>query len=109
MPQESTKQSIETTGRSEWRPIETAPKDGTVIDVWLGDADDSDIAFYCTPGTRRSAGWHWKHEKFRPTAGLNILNTWVLPTHWMPLPEPPNDVQLQRDMDDYGPEVGTDR
>jgi len=22
-----------------WRPIETAPKDGTVFDVWLGDAE----------------------------------------------------------------------
>lgn len=37
-----------------WQPIETAPKDGTIVDVWLGDADESDRNFYCTGKTRRS-------------------------------------------------------
>jgi hypothetical protein len=74
---------------SEWQPIETAPKDGTIIDVWLGDADQSDIAFYCTPGTKRSSGWYYKNSKFRPNMGLGILTVFIQPTHWMPLPSPP--------------------
>lgn len=75
---------------SEWQPIETAPKDGTIIDVWLGDADESDQAFYCSEGSRRSPNWTWRHGKFRPLGGLNVtMPVFVRPTHWMPLPEPP--------------------
>lgn len=73
-----------------WQPIETAPRDGTIIDVWLGgEAEESEIEFYCTPGTRRSTGWKWKDEKFRPDTGLTALTTFVVPTHWMPIPAPP--------------------
>ena len=75
---------------SEWQPIETAPKDGTIIDVWLGEADRSDVEFYCTTGTRRSAGWCFKNGKFRPLGGLEpAMPVFVIPTHWMPLPDPP--------------------
>jgi hypothetical protein len=74
----------------EWQPIETAPKDGTIIDVWLGDCPPEDAFFYCGgKGSLRSANWHWQNGKFRPYLGLNILTTFVEPTHWMPLPEPP--------------------
>lgn len=71
-----------------WQPIETAPKDGTIFDVWLGDADASDLDFYCDRGTRRSPSWQWWGDKFRPAAGLKLL-TFVQPTHWIPLPDPP--------------------
>jgi len=74
---------------TEWQPIETAPRDGTVFDVWLGDADASDVDFYCTPGTRRSPGWHWFNDKFRPKVNSLQIPTFVTPTHWTPLPEPP--------------------
>lgn len=74
-----------------WRPIETAPKDGTVIDVWLGDADVSDLDFYCQSRTcKRSANWYWSNGKFRPFTGWDLpLTTFVEPTHWIPLPAPP--------------------
>jgi hypothetical protein len=72
-----------------WQPIESAPFDGTIIDVWLGDADDDEVSFYCTPGTRRSCGWRWHQWKFRPVTGLGVPVVTVRPTHWMPLPEPP--------------------
>lgn len=73
-----------------WRPIEEAPKDGTVIDVWLGDASESDVNFYCTEGTRRSPGWSWYRGKFRPCAGLDVqVPVFVTPTHYRPLPPPP--------------------
>lgn len=76
---------------TEWQPIETAPRDGTIIDVWLGDADSSDLDFYCQSRTcKRSANWHWSHGKFRPFTGSNVpLTTFVEPTNWMPLPSPP--------------------
>lgn len=74
--------------RMGWKPIKTAPKNGTVIDVWLGNASPEDVEFYCSPGTRRSANWHWFQGRFRPFSGLNVLVTTVDPTHWRPLPPP---------------------
>lgn len=74
---------------SGWQPIETAPRNGTIIDVWLGTADLDDVAFYCGPsGSRRAADWVWVGGKFRPAMGLQMPVS-VEPTHWMPLPEPP--------------------
>jgi hypothetical protein len=73
--------------RSGWQPIETAPTDGTIIDVWLGDASPADLAFYCAQD-KRSADWRWMDGKFRPVGGLGGPVS-VVPTHWMPLPEPP--------------------
>lgn len=76
-----------------WLPIATAPKD-KIIDVWLGDADESDVAFYCTPGTRRSPGWKWRDGKLRPLGGLDVsMTVFVVPTHWQPLPQPPEGEQ----------------
>ena len=82
-----------------WQPIDTAPKDGAIIDVWLGDTDDpvttagkSDIEFYCSKGTKRSPAWHWNGDRFRPhIAGLVPLTTFVQPSHWMPISTPPTD------------------
>lgn len=74
---------------SGWQDISTAPKDGTRIDVWLGDGDAEDIEFYCAKGSRRSTDWHWKSGRFRPAMGLQIPVVTVRPTHWMPLPSPP--------------------
>ena len=73
-----------------WQPIETAPQDGSIFDVWLGgDVELSDLQFYCVPGSRRSSDWHWFEGKFRPYVGLVSVPTFVEPTHWQPLPEPP--------------------
>ena len=73
-----------------WHPIETAPKDGTIFDVWLGDAESADVSFYCSPGTRRSTDWAWRDGKFRPLGGLNVtMPVFVVPTHWAHRPNPP--------------------
>jgi hypothetical protein len=72
-----------------WRPIETAPRDGSVINVWLADADQDDAAFYCVHGTRFSSGWAFANGKFRPIGGLPGIPVQVQPTHWMPVPEGP--------------------
>ena len=83
----------------QWQPIETAPKDGTVIDVWLGDNGDptttagvSEVEFYCTPGTKRAPGWSWdsRRVKWVPRQGLGTP-VFVQPSHWQPLPEGPQE------------------
>jgi hypothetical protein len=76
----------------EWRPIETAPKDGSFIMVWVDHPGSEfcpepfarvDLAYWdegtTTPGFERTPGWacHW-------------IGT---PTHWMPLPAPPQRVK----------------
>lgn len=77
-----------------WRPIETAPKDGIIIDVWLGNADDSETEFYCPDGTKRSSAWVWGNGKFRPVTGLpGMMTVFVQPTHWQPLPAAPEGVK----------------
>lgn len=63
----------------EWQPIETAPKDGTVIigykkrdDMY----DDSPQVFEC------------KYESMWLATGFEFDKWIVIPTHWMPLQEP---------------------
>lgn len=75
--------------RSPWRSMDSAPTDGTLINVWLGDADQDDAAFYCVPGTRFSAGWSYVNGKFRPIGGLPGIPVQVQPTAWMPVPGGP--------------------
>lgn len=67
-----------------WRPIETAPKDGTEIDVWCASDAEGDDGGYriarvwwcCVDRCWRSYSderMQWAHQ----------------PTHWMPLPASP--------------------
>lgn len=67
---------------AEWQPIETAPRDGTVI---LG-FDSGVIAAMCfvKPIFGGIPAWEladlaWPNESMS-----------AYPTHWMPIPEPPN-------------------
>jgi hypothetical protein len=69
-----------------WQPIETAPKDGTAILLWPYNPGDAyggyalkEVALgYYTPD----------EEWFNPEQRCPFE-----PTHWMPLPEPPEDIQ----------------
>lgn len=76
-------------GEMRWQPIETAPKDGTKVDLfakcWLPDSDTFTLQrftdCYWTTGdsmTNRSA--HWR----------NLDMGWY-PIAWMPLPAPPTE------------------
>ena len=65
---------------SEWKPIETAPRDGSQILKWTGRW------FACVEWHSRpdhSAFWEMAHD----AQGVYALSG--LATHWMPLPEPP--------------------
>ncbi len=64
----------------EWQPIETAPRDKAMIDIWAKqwNAKTDEFEF------RRFAGCFFDESG----------NIWGMPTdyratHWMPLPEPP--------------------
>jgi hypothetical protein len=78
---------------SEWQPIETAPKDGTEVLLAVGGIVDTGNWQAESPVGLESGvivdpvlpeGWY----------GLRGLCPWdgVQPTHWMPLPEPPQAV-----------------
>ena len=79
---------------SNWQPIETAPKDGTAIWVLLGGQP---FIGYYDPDRLRKAGEWFVKASFRRRVregGLpdDIYGTYrfgVEPTHWLPLPDPP--------------------
>ncbi len=61
----------------EWREMESAPKDGTVILVWRPSLAIVKIQIACFVNDR------WE------TYGSGPMWEGYLPTHWMPLPSPP--------------------
>jgi hypothetical protein len=70
---------------NDWQPIETAPKDGTTIILWLGSSWNSvAYAYWFEPfGT-------WVRDGFEPLPddewfGIGAL----IPTHWMSAPGAP--------------------
>lgn len=66
-----------------WQPIEAAPKDGRIL--LMRDRNRICIGRYCTDrGALNVLPEYWTDE------GYGV--TWARrhpPTHWMPLPEPP--------------------
>jgi hypothetical protein len=76
--------------RQEWQPIETAPKDGTRIDVW--------VPTWLRTGNRMpNAKWRDGRWSFwwEPTQEwLSIEEEYEGgPSHWMPLPPPPKEMK----------------
>jgi hypothetical protein len=72
---------------NKWQPIETAPKDGTLILIWVKHEVGPDMMMiakfhteYDEPADDPSERLRWKEE-----AGFYNVRA----THWMPLPEPP--------------------
>lgn len=71
---------------SEWQPIETAPKDGTVIDLWAVDRC-ANCFWY-----EQEDPEDWRYSEWRQLYSEAPHSSFPLglePTHWMPLPEPP--------------------
>lgn len=61
-----------------WQPIETAPKDGTEVLGWLSRSIDEQPYVETMWYVPDAEVWVGDYDGCR-----------VLPTHWMPLPEPP--------------------
>lgn len=67
----------------EWKPIETAPKDGSrVLTYRYGFRESMAVAWFNNSGCGV--------ERWVPVNG----SAWPDPTHWMPLPAPPSNVEL---------------
>ncbi len=71
----------------EWKPIATAPKDGTVLLFWTGLVEEC--------GSHQIGLWFdgiWLGDsycgKWETLDGVALEGTFS-PTHWMPLPSPP--------------------
>lgn len=85
VPEEGYSSRIVTTGpldrlldrESGWQPIETAPKDGTRIWCWNG-VGQTDAA-WINPYKDKLYLWCDNYRRYISP----------LPTHWMPLPQPP--------------------
>jgi hypothetical protein len=71
---------------TEWKPEESAPKDGTVVLLWarLGSyPPESDNYFRIVGFWHRSIGkWKVAPEHLNPQEELHA-------THWAPIPKPP--------------------
>lgn len=99
---------------NQWRLIETAPKQRKIIVHYLNEAGRHRTVMACYYGEKSlemhddyddvgtwdeesgtlfaDAGWYEEHDSDNP-----ILPLGGVPTHWMPLPEPPIDAHLARE------------
>lgn len=72
-----------------WKPIETAPRDGTLVDLWFANEGETWRVTDCA--------WHDnafldKGAWMTPRDGVIIAPVglpWIQPTHWMPMPSGP--------------------
>jgi len=77
---------------SAWQPIETAPRDGTEIDIYIPELEQRyPDAYWCSIENC----WCWDLQGLE---GKRINFTATPPTHWMPLPKPPVDVKRVDDV-----------
>lgn len=70
----------------QWQPIETAPKDGTEIDLWTACGERVVSARWKTDGYLAGNWVFWCMDGSGPTELERVHCT---ATHWMPLPKPP--------------------
>jgi len=70
-----------------WLPIESAPRDGTYVDLWMCGPNNS-------KGARVTDCWFgggWLKDYGRDGEDTPEIMVGDKPTHWMPLPEPPSE------------------
>lgn len=71
-----------------WEPIETAPKDGTKVDLWHPTKGRLENAFYQAQTYSPDVPWGWSNPWWGRITGA---------THWMPLPLPPSPANSSGD------------
>ena len=79
-----------------WQPIETAPKDGTVIDLWHEEFGREADCYWGLPhhccgemGSLCDSDWHSLEPGWVGTCN-EIMSPANAYTHWMPLPPAPD-------------------
>lgn len=73
--------------KMEWQPIETAPRDGTIIHVaWPHRGMDGGWMFDYWSGEYLSK----MEDAISKGFSENAPHLYWLPTHWSPLPDAPN-------------------
>jgi len=78
----------------QWQPIETAPKDGTKIDIWIAGERRTDVRWMWSEDKPHREWWcveepdgDWGRMEW-----CNLGQTYsVAPTHWMPRPKSPKE------------------
>ena len=80
-----------------WKSIDTAPKEGTKIDLLFPYPHGRAINCFWLPNTTASGGmWVWRTPTWEGGAVLPedhwMLNgySFIEPSHWMPVPTPPS-------------------
>lgn len=77
-----------------WRPIETAPQNGTTIDLWIRYVEgEGGYRITNARWDRESGQWQDWAPGDCGDMGWRQLDWQHLITHWMPLPEPPADTK----------------
>lgn len=71
--------------RSDWQPIETAPKDGTRVFLWLADEGFPVLGAWIAWEKGDEPGWFL----FEMHSYDDLHDV----THWLPLPAAPADTQ----------------
>lgn len=82
---------------SEWKPIKTAPRDGTPILVW--HRGDFHVARWLPLWTEDNKTWLVRHpawtddntriaSEIEPNEHQRLIGL-TGPSHWMPIPDPP--------------------
>lgn len=77
----------------EWRPIETAPKDGTYI--LLGYFPEPAYEGASVGKSQEVAFWHSRERKWCGRT-LLVAEGYFSPTHWMPLRMPPSSAPKEQ-------------
>lgn len=76
----------------EWQDIETAPKDAVILLYGLLEPHPDDVDLYANlDSPKRVAGYWDEIDGAWCPVGSTFEGPWFNPTHWQPLPAPPQD------------------
>jgi len=77
--------------KDDWRPIEEAPTDGTFVLLWGPTDDGSPFADDTYANGHLPSGYAVAFFDDRDDSWIDncLEDIWPYPTHWQPLPEPP--------------------
>jgi hypothetical protein len=81
-----------------WQAIDTAPKDGTKIFIWRKEWNCAPVAWRDVIDGKDGVFGAWAFDDtlcFGVSDGIlgwqEDIDDGCMPTHWMPIPESPND------------------